>query len=330
MMSLLTPKLSLPANQHIHIIASGQTHHINTFASPTPPPPPIKGRTHNLNGIGTKQTIHKLEHAINDACRDNITFLLIQETHIKSNNHLRSLLTAPHKNHQFFLNPNRDNHNKGGTLTIFLQPQHNSHITEVHESYNDSGSDWQAAQADNSKGKLQQISFTYNKELYKISNIYAPSTLPDREHFYRHTRETNVLRNSNGSCERLLIGGDFNNTPDPDRDRSPKIADDPHLKCHNHTEEYMLLITDLLLLDPYDADPRFSATRVQHTFHKHDGYSARLDRFLFSEDLTGKVAHTDSSLTALSDHMPVTCTLDLSVTPRIAKGSDVMRINTST
>ena len=41
------------------------------------------------------------------------------------------------------------------------------------------------------------------------------------------------------------------------------------------------------------------------------------------------MAHTDSSLTALSDHMPVTCTLDLSVTPRIAKGSDVMRINTS-
>ena len=144
-------------------------------------------------------------------------------------------------------------------------------------------------------GRFIMVHCQIFSELWTLMNIYAPNT--DDEKFVQDT-----FLNLAEAHENILIGGDFNFCLDPVMDRSSRT-----MTRTRAVKITLNLMEDLNLIDvwrkshPRERDYSFYSNR-------HDTYS-RIDLFLISAQLRGRITQIDYKARLLSDHSPLLMTI---------------------
>ena len=142
------------------------------------------------------------------------------------------------------------------------------------------------------EGRIVCIETIINGKKINICNIYAPNE-DDPDFFHKINR---LLGTFEDGC--TILGGDFNQTPDPVLDRSKYYhAPSKGRVALGQLQEDIGLVDIWRLMNP---------NKREYTFYSHNHKShSRIDYFVISKDLIESVIDSTIGVIALTDHATV-------------------------
>ena len=150
---------------------------------------------------------------------------------------------------------------------------------------------------------------------FTLVNLYAPNK--DDPHFFQNVKN----RILEFDCDNIILGGDFNLIKNAKLDKEGGILGTSHPKALTEVEKIQINL-DLgdIWRDQNPLDKRFTWRR------RNPSISCRLDFFLLSRHLYGKVAKSDIVAGYKTDHSMIS--LSLGLTENI-RGPGLWKLNTS-
>ena len=165
------------------------------------------------------------------------------------------------------------------------------------------------------EGKILSLSFLYEKQIFQITNIYAPTNPALIKKFYKNLSQ--YLNKTNS--QNLNLAGDFNMVEDIYLDRQGGIPSNSHLLGLKHLQK----ITQKYNLK--DTWRKKKHTKRSFTYHNYNyAIHNRTDHIYVTENL--KIQQTNI-ITSLSDHEIVSLTLQ--ITKQKPKFNGFWKLNTS-
>ena len=166
------------------------------------------------------------------------------------------------------------------------------------------------------EGRILTISFAYEKQIFQITNIYAPTKPPLRIKFYKKLCK-HLEKNNNNN---LILAGDFNMVEDIYLDRQGGTPSDSHLLGITHLQN----IKEKHSLK--DTWRKKKHTKIAFTYHNYNQtIHSRIDRIYATKNL--KIQNTTIQPNTLSDREIVSVTLE--ITKQKPKGRSIWKLNTS-
>ena len=170
-------------------------------------------------------------------------------------------------------------------------------------------------------GRIQVLSFEYNKECYLLVNIYNPNTESEQVKTLKQI-DTILQKFDNIHEHNIIIGGDWNFILDKDLDAR---GGNPLLKLKSIAEltklKNMYELCDIFRIR--------NLTKRRFTFNKpNTSLARRLDYFLVSETLQVKVIKCDILTSLASDHSPIYISISTK-NSNFKKGSNYWKFNNS-
>ena len=160
------------------------------------------------------------------------------------------------------------------------------------------------------------ITFILEKQLFQITNIYAPTNPTLRKKFYK-----NLLTHFNkNNGQNLILGGDINMVEDLYLDRQGGTPSNIHLIG----QQYLQTIKETYNL--IDNWRKIKRTKRIYTFHNYNNsIHSRIDRIYTTKNI--KLNNITIIPNNISDHDIITLTI--TITKQKPKGKDIWKLDTT-
>ena len=164
------------------------------------------------------------------------------------------------------------------------------------------------------EGRIMSITFILEKQLFQITNIYAPTNPTLRKKFYK-----NLLTHFNkNNGQNLILGGDFNMVEDLYLDRQGGTPSNIDLIG----QQYLQTIKETYNL--IDNWRKIKRTKRIYTFHNYNNsICSRIDRIYTTKNI--KLNNATIIPNNISDHDIITLTI--TITKQKPKGRGIWKLN---
>jgi exodeoxyribonuclease III len=255
----------------------------------------------NVNGLRDKEKRLSIFHWLRE---QNADIYLLQETHCESDEDIESW-TKDWEGEAFW-----SNHTSMSCgVAILIRPKLKLNLGN-HDK--------------DREGRYISIEAEFDDKTYKIVNIYAPNNGQERGVFITNLKRKLLLYNTQHEISNVIIGGDFNCTPNVTFDRR-KSKSTNYVNDDKGSKELNDLCLECNLEDVWR---RRHPKQRRYTYFKRNSRSAsRIDLWLIEKGLDSSVLSTKINQAFKTDHAAITLTIQ---TTEMERGPGYWKMNNKT